>query len=134
MAVSPAVFGFFSPILREIMEEAETLNPMATEYEKVMIDSVVPAMEMAFEPSLLTKNRLAHTNNDSITSSSTIGTASNTMARLMLPVVNRFSFPEIASFNRSKTYALYVNAAFIFCLYNFIITQTISVMQQAPAA
>ncbi|MNR51934.1 hypothetical protein D3C85_1716940 [compost metagenome] len=66
-----------------------------------MTDSVEPTIETAAAPSLLTKNKLAQTKTDSITSSKTIGTASNTIARLILPEVNFFSRPNTAVTNKS---------------------------------
>ena len=62
-------------------------RPIAIAYSTVSNDSVSPTVATAFAPSLPTKNTSVTAKTLSSTISSTIGTASNIIARAMLPCV-----------------------------------------------
>ena len=62
-------------------------NPIAAVYASVSIDSVRPTVATAFGPRCATQKMSTTANSDSITISSTIGTASRMIARPMGPEV-----------------------------------------------
>jgi hypothetical protein len=79
--------GFPSPTLRATVAIVAMLRPSATAKMIVSIDSVKPTAASASLPSRDTQKALTMPNSDSISISSTIGTASMKMARPMLPCV-----------------------------------------------
>ncbi len=86
-AARAAPSGSFSPMRRATVAVAPMLNPMASAYRIVSIDSVRPTVATASAPSLLTKNTSHTANSDSISVSSTIGIASSSSERPTGPVV-----------------------------------------------
>ena len=86
-AVRAAPSGSFSPIRRETMAVTPIDRPMATVYMMVKIDSVSPMVATASGPRRETKKTSTTANTDSMTVSSTIGTASSRMARPTGPSV-----------------------------------------------
>ena len=71
----------FSPMRRATVAAPPIDRPIASAYMMVIHDSVIPTVAIASAPSLPTKNTSATTNTDSMTISSTIGTASSTTLR-----------------------------------------------------
>jgi hypothetical protein len=86
-ATSPAAPSSFSPMRRATIAVAPMLSPSAITNTTVRQVSVNPTVVMASAPRCDTQKTSTMPNSDSMTISSTIGTASNTMARPMLPSV-----------------------------------------------
>ena len=77
----------FSPTLRAIIAVAAVLNPIATEYTIVTIDSVYATTAMALCPSLPTKYMSTKAKTLSKLNSKIIGIANKNIACLILPCV-----------------------------------------------
>ena len=86
-AASAAASGFFSPMRRATIAVTPIDNPIAAVYTSVSIDSVRPTVATALGPRCATQNTSTTANTDSMTISSTIGTASRMIARPIGPEV-----------------------------------------------
>lgn len=82
---------------------------------------VAPAIEIAFVPNLLTKNRFEQTNKDSIKSSATMGTDNKIMVLLMLPDVKLLSVPASERLKRLNKERVFKMASFISFLLRLIL-------------
>ena len=80
-AATAARSGSFSPMRRATVAAAPMATPMASAYTMNISDSVSPTVATASAPRRPTKKMSATANTDSISISSTIGTASSTTAR-----------------------------------------------------
>lgn len=86
-AARAAPSGFFSPMRRATVAVVPIASPKASVYTMAIIDSVSATVATAAAPSFATQNMSTTAKMDSITISSTIGTASRKIARPMGPCV-----------------------------------------------
>src|SRR5215472_4000734 len=95
-----------SPVRRATTAVVPMLRPTAIAMIITSIPSVMPTVAMASAPRWATKKMSTMPNSDSMAISSTMGTASRTMARLIEMAVKFWRVPKIASLIKDSTLAV----------------------------
>src|SRR5262249_46374542 len=95
-----------SPMRRATTAVVPILSPTAIAMIMTSMPSVMPTVAVASAPRWATKKMSTMPNSDSMAISSTMGTASRTMARLIEMAVKFWRVPKIASLIKDSTLAV----------------------------